>query len=64
MKIASYIFFALAGLSALGGISAASFAEEQLGGIFGSGTLFFYGGMVIGFALLGIACYRLAQRQL
>lgn len=63
MKIASYFFYALAGLAMLGGFSAASFAKEELGGVFGSGTLFWYGGMVIGFFLIGLVCTRLSERQ-
>lgn len=63
MKIASYIFYALAVLFVLAMISAASYAKEQLGEIFGSGSLFFYGGAAIGFGLLGIVCGRLALRK-
>ena len=63
MKIASYVFYALAALSALAGIAAASFAKEQLGEIFGSGTLFFYGGAVVISILLGLVCARLAERR-
>ena len=64
MKIASYVFYALAVLSALAGIAAASFAKDQLGQIFGSGTLFFYGGAVVVSILLGLVCARLADRRL
>lgn len=64
MKLASYIFYALAVLSALAGIAAASFAKEQIGQIFGSGTLFFYGGAVIVSGFLGVVCARLAERNL
>jgi hypothetical protein len=63
MKIASYVFYGLAVLSALAGIAAASFAKEQLGEIFGSGTLFFYGGAVVVSILLGLVCARLAERK-
>lgn len=63
MKVASYIFYVLAVLAALAGIAAASFAEEQLGHVFGSGTLFFYGGAVIVAALIGLVCSRLAERS-
>lgn len=63
MKVASYIFYGLAVLSALAGIAAASFAKEQMGQIFGSGTIFFYGGAVIVSALLGVVCARLAERK-
>lgn len=63
MRIASYIFYALAVLSALAGIAAASFAKEQIGQVFGSGTLFFYGGAVIVSALLGVVCAQLAERK-
>lgn len=63
MKVASYIFYTLAGLTVLAGISAASFAKEQLGHVFGSGTLFFYGGGVVLFFLIGITCARLAERE-
>ena len=63
MKVASYIFYVLAGMSALAGIAAASFAKDQMGQIFGSGTLFFYGGAVIVSAFLGIVCARLADRK-
>ena len=64
MKIASYVFYALAVLSALAGIAAASFAKDQLGQIFGSGTLLFYGGAVVVSILLGLVCARLADRRL
>ena len=63
MRVASYIFYALAVLSALAGIAAASFAKDQLGQVFGSGTLFFYGGAVVVSALLGVVCARLADRN-
>lgn len=63
MRVASYIFYALAALSAMAGIAAASFAKEQMGQIFGSGTLFFYGGAVIVSAFLGVVCARLADRK-
>jgi hypothetical protein len=63
MKVASYVFYALAVLAGLAGIAAASFAEEQLGRVFGSGTLFVYGGAVIVSALIGVACARLAERR-
>jgi hypothetical protein len=63
MRIASYVFYTLAVLSALAGIAAASFAKEQMGQIFGSGTLFFYGGAVVVSALLGLVCARLADRK-
>lgn len=63
MRVASYIFYALAVLSGLAGIAAASFAKEQMGQIFGSGTLFFYGGAVIVSVLLGVVCARLADRN-
>ena len=63
MKVASYIFYALAVLSALAGISAASFAKEELGEVFGSGTLFVYGGFTVLCLLVGVACTRLAARR-
>ena len=63
MRVASYIFYALAVLTALAGIAAATFAKEEIGRIFGSGTLFFYGGAVILSALLGVVCARLASRK-
>jgi len=63
MRVASYIFYGLAVLSALAGIAAASFAKESMGKIFGSGTLFFYGGAVIGAAFIGLVCARLAARK-
>jgi hypothetical protein len=63
MKVASYIFYGFAVLSALAGIAAASFAEEQLGHILGSGTLIFYGGAVVACVLIGIVCARLAERR-
>lgn len=63
MKIASYIFYVLTVLAVLAGISAASYAKEQLGEIFGSGSLFFYGGAAIMFGLIGLACARLAERR-
>lgn len=63
MKTASYIFYGLTVLAVLAGISAASFAKEQLGEIFGSGALFFYGGMAIMFGVIGVVCARLAERR-
>lgn len=63
MKIASYIFYGLAVLSALAGIAAASFAKDELGEVFGSGTIFFYGGAVIVSIGLGLVCARLAERK-
>lgn len=63
MKTASYVFYGLAVLSALAGIAAASFAKDQLGKVFGSGTLFVYGGAVIVSAIIGLACARLAERS-
>ncbi len=63
MRVASYIFYGLAVLSALAGIAAASFAKESMGQIFGSGTLFFYGGAVIASVFLGVVCARLAERK-
>lgn len=63
MKVASYIFYVLAGLAVLAGISAASFAKEQLGQIFGSGALFFYGGIAVMFGVIGLVCARLANRR-
>jgi hypothetical protein len=63
MKAASYVFYALAVLAVLAGISAASFAKEQLGEVFGSGTLLIYGGAAVVSALIGVACARLADRK-
>lgn len=63
MKIASYVFYALAVLAALAGVAAASFAKDQMGQVFGSGTLFVYGGAVIVSILIGVACARLAERR-
>jgi hypothetical protein len=63
MKIASYVFYTLAVLAGLAGISAASFAKDQLGKVFGSGTLFVYGGAVIVAGLIGYTCARLAERS-
>ena len=63
MKVASYVFYALAVLSALAGIAAASFAKDELGQVYGSGTLFVYGGAVVVSALIGVACARLADRR-
>ncbi len=63
MKTASYIFYGLAGLAVLAGISAASYAKEQLGEIFGSGSLFFYGGIAVMFGVIGLVCAGLAKRQ-
>jgi len=64
MKIASYIFYGLAVLSALAGIAAASFAEEQLGRVFGSGTLFVYGGATLLSLLVAVTCKNLAARKI
>ncbi len=63
MKVASYIFYGLAVLALIACISAASFAKEELGRVFGSGTLFLYGGAAVLAALIGLACGRLAQRR-
>jgi hypothetical protein len=63
MKVASYIFYGFAVLAGLAGISAASFAKDELGQVFGSGTLFVYGGAVIVCALIGFTCARLAERR-
>ena len=63
MRAASYIFYGLAVLSALALIAAATFAEEQLGRVFGSGTLIVYGGAVALSVLLGLVCARLAERN-
>ncbi len=63
MKTASYIFYGLGVLSALAGIAAASFAKEQMGQVFGSGTLFVYGGATLLSLLIAIACKNLAERQ-
>jgi hypothetical protein len=63
MKAASYVFYVLAVLSALAGLSAASFAKDELGQVFGSGTLLVYGGAAVVFALIGLVCARLAVRQ-
>jgi hypothetical protein len=63
MKAASYVFYVLAVLSALAGISAASFAKDELGQVFGSGTLLVYGGAAVVSALIGLVCARLAGRD-
>jgi hypothetical protein len=63
MKIASYIFYGLAALAVLAGISAASYAKEQLGEIFGSGSLFFYGGIAVMFGVIGLVCAGHAKRK-
>ncbi len=63
MKVASYIFYGLAVRALIACISAASFAKEELGRVFGSGTLFLYGGAAVLAALIGLACGRLAQRR-
>ncbi|MGI9609296.1 MAG: hypothetical protein ACR2NL_03275 [Acidimicrobiia bacterium] len=63
MKVASYIFYALAVLSALAGIAAASFAKDTLGQVFGSGALLFYGSATVVSALIGFTCQRLAERK-
>ena len=64
MKIASYIFYGLAGLSALAGIAAASFAKEQLGHVFGTGTLFVYGGATLLSLLIAVTSKNLAARKI
>ncbi len=64
MKIASYIFYGLAVLSALAGIAAASFAKEEIGHVFGSGTLFVYGGATLLSLLIAVACQNLAARDI
>lgn len=63
MKIAAYIFYLLAFLSLLAGIAAASFAKEDFGHVFGTGTLFVFGGAVVLCLILGIACSQLAARN-
>jgi len=64
MKIASYIFYGLAVLSALAGIAAATFAKEQIGNVFGTGTLFVYGGATLLSLLIAVACKNLAARKI
>jgi hypothetical protein len=62
MKIASYIFYALAALSALAGISAASFFKEDMGQIMGSGTVIIFGGAAALCLLIGLVAQNLAKR--
>jgi hypothetical protein len=63
MKVASYIFYALAVLAALAGIAAASFAKDSLGQVFGSGALIFYGSATVISGLIGYTCQKLAERK-
>ena len=63
MKVASYIFYGLAVLSALAGLAAASFAKDSLGQVFGSGALIFYGSATVISGLIGFTCARLAERN-
>ena len=63
MKVASYIFYLLAFLSLVAGIAAATFAKEDYGHVFGTGTLFVFGGAVVLCLILGIACTQLAARN-
>lgn len=63
LKVASYIFYGLAVLAALGGISAASFWKDEIGQVFGTGTLFVYGGAFLLFLLVAVAAQNLAKRN-
>ena len=63
MKVASYIFYLLAFLSLVAGIAAATFAKEDYGHIFGTGTLFVFGGAMVLCLIIGIACSQLAARN-
>ncbi|MEA1902157.1 MAG: hypothetical protein U9N56_01365 [Actinomycetota bacterium] len=63
MKTASYIFYALAVLSALAGISAASFFKEEMGQVFGSGTIIIFGGATLLCLVIGLASRNIAKRS-
>jgi len=63
LKVASYIFYGLAVLTAIAGISAASFWKDEIGQVFGTGTLFVYGGGVLLFLLVAVASQNLAERK-
>ena len=63
MRFASYIFYGLAALTALAGIAAASFWKDEIGQVFGTGTLFVYGGGVLLFLLIAVAAQNLAKRS-
>ena len=63
MRIASYIFYGLAALSVLDGISAASFLKDEIGQVFGTGTVFVYGGAAVLSLLVAIAAQSLANRR-
>ena len=64
MKVASYIFYALAVFSILAGISASTFLKDEIGHVFGTGAWFVYGGGAVLFVLIGLAAQNLAARKL
>jgi hypothetical protein len=63
MKLASYIFYALAALSTLAGISAASILKDQIGQVFGSGTIIIFGGATLLCLVIGVAAQNLSKRS-
>ena len=63
MKVASYIFYGLAVLVALAGISAASFLKDEIGHVFGTGAVFVYGGGTVLCLIIAVACQNLAARK-
>jgi len=63
MKVAAYIFYVLAGLSVLAGISAASFFKDEMGQVLGSGTVIIFGGAAALCLLVGLAAHNLSRRS-
>ena len=63
MKAAAYIFYFLTVLSVVALISAASFAEEELGQVFGSGTIIVFGGAAALCLIVGLAAHSIARRS-
>jgi hypothetical protein len=47
----------------LAGISAASFLKDEIGKVFGTGTIFVYGGAAVLSLLVAVAAQSLANRR-
>lgn len=63
MKVAAYIFYVLAVLAALAGVSAASFFKDEMGQVLGSGTVIIFGGSAAFCLLVGLVAHNLARRS-